>query len=86
MLINSHSVMNRVGLFAHSTSDIGNIGAKLNISISVCQSCVVVTKWHAFNKLHSHVSSACHAWLQVLNRWPTGKVKRGYVIIICPMH
>ena len=58
-----------LGRFTHRTSDFGNIGAKLNIGESVASVCryVIVTRWRAFNKLHSHVSSA---WLQVLNMQP----------------
>ena len=61
------------------TSHVGNIGES---AASVCQ-CVIVIWWHTFNKPHSqstvHVSST---WLQVLDRWPAGKVKCSYVIII----
>ena len=40
------------------TSDISNIGAKMNIRESVASLCryVIVTRWHAFNKLHSPLS------------------------------
>jgi len=75
-------ILLELGRFAHRISDIGKIGANLNIGELVASVCryVIVTRLHAFNKLHSplHASSA---WLRILNRWPTGKVKRGYVII-----
>ena len=56
------------------TSNIGNIGDKLNIGESVVSVCryVIVTRRHAFNKPHSHEV--------VLSRRLTDKVKRGYVL------
>ena len=52
-----------LGRFAHRTSNIGSIGAKLNIGESVASVCryVIVTRWYAFNKLHNPLStSAVH--------------------------
>jgi len=67
-----------LGRFTQRTSDIGNIGAKLNIGISVASvcRCVIVTQWHAFNKPHSPLStsvvhgckSSTDGWLA---RWNT---------------
>ena len=50
-----------LGQFAHQISDIGNIGAKLNIGepvASVTTVCryVIVTWWCAFSKPHSALS------------------------------
>ena len=70
-----------LGRFAHRTLNNGNIGDKLNTEESVALVCrfVIVTRRRALNKPHSHVSSTR---LRVLDRWPTGNLKRSYVIII----
>ena len=54
-MVTLENIWVELGRFTHRTSNIGKIGAKLNIgelAASVCR-CVIVTRWRAFNKLHS---------------------------------
>ena len=79
---NLHYSTLELGWFTHRTSNIGNIGAKLNIGESVVSVCryVIVTRWHTFNKPHTHCP---HQYCMVASPWQLAGCQCENVVTQC---
>ena len=81
VLYNTRQVIKKIVRPIHK-SDIGNIGAKLNIGESVASECRYVIVMHSVSHTTMAVAVSSTS-LQVLDRRPTSKVNHGYIIAKC---